>query len=148
MTLLPNELRTSQYPHLLLKSNTTMVHGSTPVSVDHTVYCTWIFFLIRNQNAQQLQKSGMIRLALGMGHLLLFHSLLPSCSEQGIFTTGVEKCKSYRRPTVHTARRFRRTPKDMRSFVSGKDTDQLRSGASSNYGFSDHESLTNHRTSL
>jgi hypothetical protein len=65
-----------------------------------------------------------------------------------LFTTGLEKPNSYRRPIVHTARRFQRTPEDMRSFVSGKGTNQLRSGVSSNYGFSGHESLMNGRTSL
>ena len=78
-----------------------------------------------------------------MDHLLS-NSLLPNCSEQGDFTTDLENFESYR----HTVRRFRRTLEGMRSFVSGKDTDQLRFGASSNYGFSDHESLTNRRTSL
>jgi len=82
-----------------------------------------------------------------MDHLLS-NSLLPNCSEQGDFTTDLENFESYRRPTVHTARRFRRTLEGMRSFISGKDTDQLRFSAFSNYGFSDHESLAYRRTSL
>jgi hypothetical protein len=36
----------------------------------------------------------------------------------------------------------------MKSFVSGKGTNELRSNVSSNYEFSGHESLMNDRTSL